>query len=84
MGACIFSLKLVSYLFQALYVNDYDQEDSFVKFKDRGGSVKPSNSVILICRESEKCFQRLMSTSGGDLPREKGIDLAISIAVLHE
>ena len=43
---------------------------------------KPSQTVITVCTETEKCFQRMLNTSGGKLPHGKGIVGAIAVTVL--
>ena len=55
---------------------------SFLTFKDRGGLFKPTTSVFNICKEAEKCFQRMLKTTYGELPQSKGISDAISYSVL--
>lgn len=52
------------------------------KLKDRGGLLKPSESVVSICLETEKCFQRMLKASNGKLPQGFGISKSISTAVL--
>ena len=51
-------------------------------FKDRGGLFKPSESVVFICEETERCFQRMLVKTGGNLPRSSGLSDAIPSAVL--
>ena len=46
-------------------------ETTFLAYKDNGGLFKPSKCVIVICEETEKCFQRLLASKGGNLPRPK-------------
>ena len=41
----------------------------FQKKKDRGGLFKPTQSVITICEETERRFQRMLNTTGGILPQ---------------
>ena len=53
-----------------------------IKLKDRGGLQKPSASVVSVCLESEKCFQRMLKTLGGKLPQGFGVSRSISTAVL--
>ena len=36
--------------------------------KDRGKLWKPSEKVITICKETEKCFQSMLATNEGRLP----------------
>ena len=57
---------------------------NFLIMKDNGGLVKPSSSVVSVCMETEKCFQRMIKTSNGKLPLGPGISDAISTAVLHK
>ena len=44
-------------------------KSEFMVLKDRGGLVKPSSSVQIICRETEKCFQRMLGVTNGNLPQ---------------
>ena len=67
---------------KALTTCDDEQIHQLIKLKDRGGLVKASPSVISVCLESEKCFQRLLKRSGGKLPQGSGISTSISAAVL--
>ena len=57
---------------------------AFLRMKDSGGLFKPSPSVIAICEETEKKFQRILSTTGGKLPQGKGITDAIASSVLED
>lgn len=54
----------------------------FLEFKDRGKLYKPTQSVITVCEESEKCFGRMLATTAGKLPHGKGIPDAIAVSVL--
>ena len=56
----------------------------FVKFKDHGGLVKPSRSVIVVCQETEKCFSRMKAVLGDRLPQASKLPMIISHAVLAE
>eukprot|EP00794_Sanderia_malayensis_P010334 gene10334-11409_t len=47
------------------------------------GSFVPSTSVIDVCQETEKTFQRMIVTIGGELPQAKGIADAITFSVLQ-
>ena len=69
---------------QALGSATHKPESSFLQLKDRGGLFKPTESVITVCEESEKCFQRMMKVTDGHLPQCKGINDAIAAAVLGE
>ena len=51
-------------------------------FKDRGGLFKPSESVVFICKETKRCFQRMLDKTSGNLPRSSGLSYAIPSAVL--
>lgn len=55
----------------------------FVCMKDNGGLQKASPSIITVCLETEKCFQRLLKTTSGRLPQGPGISVAVSMAVLN-
>ena len=56
----------------------------FLEKKNRGGLVRPAPGVVKVCETTEKCFQRLLTVTGGDLPRASGTCQAISSAVLSE
>ena len=51
--------------------------------KNRGGLLQPSVSVIKICKETEKSFQRLLHTLDENLPHSDGLASAISTTVLQ-
>ena len=53
-----------------------------IELKDRGGLFKPPDSVVTVCQEAERCFMRILKTSGGNLPHCKGVPEAIATAVL--
>ena len=55
---------------------------AFVALKDRGFLQKPSSSIVTVCKETDKCFQRLLKASGGKLPQHAEISASISTAVL--
>ena len=55
---------------------------SFLVLKDNGNLFKPTSSVIKVCEETEKCFQRMLSVTEGQLPKVCGISEAIVQAVL--
>ena len=57
---------------------------NFMKMKDRGGLFKASASTILICNETERRFQRMLATTKGNLPVQKGIPDAIALSVLQD
>jgi hypothetical protein len=55
----------------------------FILLKNRGGLSKPSDGIVAVCRESERCFQRILRTTSGKLPQGHGITAAIVIQVLE-
>ena len=57
---------------------------SFLEKKNRGGLVRPAPDVVKVCETTEKCFQRLLNVTGGDLPQASRISHAISSAVRSE
>jgi hypothetical protein len=67
---------------QALGSRNHTADASFLKLKDRGFLFKATPSVLMVCEETEKCFQRMLMSTGGNLPRCKGLTDAISVAVL--
>ena len=67
---------------KALGSVNHQAESIFLKLKDRGSLFKPTQSVITICEETEKCFERMMKVSGGNLPHCSNISEAIVTAVL--
>ena len=54
----------------------------FLSLKDKGGLVKPASSVITICCETESCFQRMLATTNGELPKSEGLPDAFASHVL--
>ena len=68
---------------QALGSKNQAYTSSFLKLKDRGGLIKPSRSVVIVCEETEKSFQRMLLATGGELPRSSGIPDAIAMSVLQ-
>ena len=67
---------------KALGSVNHQAESIFIKLKDRGSLFKPTQSVITICEETGKCFERMMKVSGGNLPHWSNIPEAIVTAVL--
>lgn len=47
--------------------------NDFMVMKDRGGLIKASSSVIVVCQETEKCFQRMHAAVGDKLPQKQNI-----------
>jgi len=41
---------------------------NFIQLKDRGNLFKPTSSVIRVCKETEKCIQRMVLATDGKLP----------------
>ena len=44
---------------------------NFLNLKDRGKLFKLTQHVIDVCAETEKCFERLLAATGGNLPHGK-------------
>ena len=53
----------------ALGARNHHAESNFLRFKDRGGLFKPTQSVIRVCVETERSFQRMIGSNGGKLPQ---------------
>ncbi len=68
---------------EALGSKQHNSQSSFITLKDRGGLIKPTTSVINICLETERCFQRLLTSTGGKLPQSQGLPDAIASSVLR-
>ena len=66
------------------WFNRSKNPDGFLKFKDRGSLFKPTKSVLLLCLEAEKCFQRLLFSTAGKLPQCRGVQNAVSASVLEK
>ena len=43
----------------------------FMLLKNRGGLIKASSSVVMVCEETEKCFQRMHTIVGDNLPQAR-------------
>ena len=56
---------------------------SFIFMVDGGKLKKPSKSLSDICVEAEKCFQRLLNATQGDLPQGLGVPQAVSFSILQ-
>ena len=69
---------------EALGSVNHKPESSFLKLKDNGSLFKPTQSVVTVCEETEKCFQRMMNVTDGNLPHCMGIADAISTSVLSK
>ena len=57
---------------------------SFLEKKDRGGLVRPAPDVIKVCETAERCLQRLLKVTSGNLPQSHGLPHAFCSAVLEE
>eukprot|EP00794_Sanderia_malayensis_P021103 gene21103-23164_t len=57
-------------------------KSKFLALKDRGGLFKPTQSVVKVCEKTEKCFNRMLASTDGRLPRCTGIPDAIATSVL--
>ena len=53
-----------------------------MKLKDRGGLIKPKESVIKVCEETEKIIRRKLFASNWNLPQGKCVVDRIAITVL--
>ncbi|CAB4043596.1 Hypothetical predicted protein, partial [Paramuricea clavata] len=60
----------------------HEPESSCLLLKDRSSLFKPTEGVITVCEETEKCFQRMMKVADGKLPHCKSIVDAIAVYVL--
>ena len=58
----------------------------FVKLKDKGGLIKPSESVVKVCEITEQAISRMMASCKGNLPLALGSKLVatVSLSVLSE
>ena len=56
----------------------------FVAMKDRGRLQKPSHGIVEVCKATERCFQRVLKTTGGKPPQGTGVTLAIVTQVLSD
>ena len=59
-----------------------EASSSFLVLKDHGNLFKPTSSVIKVCEETERCFQRMLAVTEGQLPNACGISEAIVPVVL--
>ena len=60
---------------EALGSQQHAAHSSLISAKDKGGLFKPSLGVIKICEDTETKFQRMITSTGGQLPRHKGMFL---------
>ena len=52
----------------ALGSKNHAASSTFLALKDRGGLFKPTQSVIKVCKETEKCFARMLASTGRKFP----------------
>ena len=57
---------------------------AFVTWKSNGGLTIPSQSLICVCTETEKCIMRMINATGGRLPVCSNLHGAIAAAVLAQ
>ena len=67
---------------KALFDKEKKSSD-FVNNKDKGGLRHAFKSMIKICSEREKCFQRMLITTSQKLPQCKNVQEGIAVAVLR-
>ena len=58
---------------EAVGSRQHKTESAFLTFRDRGDLFKLAESVIAVCSETERCFQRKLAAAEGRLPQGKGI-----------
>ena len=68
---------------EAVGSRQHKSESAFLTLKDRGNLFKPAESVIAVCIEMERCFQRMLATTEGRLPQGKGSPDVIALSVLN-
>ena len=68
---------------EAVGSREQECESAFLTLKHRGNLFKPAASVISVCTETEKCFQRMLASTNGRLPQGEGIPDAIAVSVLN-
>lgn len=61
-----------------------DLGGQFMIMKNRGGLVKASRSVLMVCEATEKCFQRMHASMGDKLPQTRNLLPSICTVVLKE
>ena len=57
--------------------------DLFVTWKSNGGLRLPSDGLLKICKETEKCVMRMLNANEGGLPHSAGLSSAIANTVLQ-
>ena len=68
----------------AAVITDELNVSVFVSWKSNGGLTIPSQSVIKVCSETEKCIMRMMKATKDCLPNCSNLPQAIANAVLHQ
>ena len=66
----------------ALTTNKESIPDLFVTWKTNGGLRLPSDGLLKVCKETEKCIMRMLNANGGGLPHSAGLSNAIAATVL--
>jgi hypothetical protein len=59
-------------------------DSQFLTLINRGGLIKASDSVIIVCEETEKCFQRMRAAVGDKLPQTSNFVPSVCAVVLSE
>ena len=57
---------------------------AFVTWKSNGGLAIPSESLVRVCTETEKCIMRMINATGGSLPNCSNLHGAIATVVLAQ
>ena len=57
--------------------------DLFVTWKSNGGLRLPSDGLLKVCKETEKCVMRMLNVNKGGLPHSAGLSGAIANTVLQ-
>ena len=67
----------------ALTTTEESMPDMFVTWKSNGGLNVPTHGLLYVCEETEKCIERMLKETGGELPRRTGLSIAMASAVLN-
>ena len=67
----------------ALTTSKESVPDLFVTWKSNGGLKLPSDGLLKVCKETEKCVMRMLNVNGGGLPHSCGLSNAIANTVLQ-
>eukprot|EP00794_Sanderia_malayensis_P000687 gene687-2878_t len=52
---------------KALGSKTHTLSSEFIEFKDRGGLFKPIASVVKVCKDAERCFDRMLTSTEGEV-----------------